>query len=154
MLTRTAFLVVLALVGACYDGQELVEEHKQALWVNPEASPCNGEQGAFTLRIFRFNDGTGPCLQFGSNIEINNLGLYTWSDGSNLNDNVGKLVGNLWGYPGKTQRVTVWWDWMFWGPSASHQVTYTGQAGQGYNVWLYNPWDFSFGASSLRYEVW
>jgi hypothetical protein len=152
-LNRFLLVVNLALVaGACEDGSDL-EQRQQALWVNPAASACIGEQPAMTVRLFRYNDG-GPCLQFGSNIEINNLGLYTWSDGSNLNDNVGAAIGNVWGYPQKTQRVTVWWDWMFGGPSASHQVTYTGQPGGGYNVWLYNPWSFTFGASSLRYEVW
>jgi hypothetical protein len=186
MLTRNAFLVVvnLALVaGACEDETDLrktdgpaavppmighapdggaaapvpeVEVKTQAIWVNPGASPCIGDQPAMTVRLYRWTSGAEPCLQFPSNMEINFLGYYTWPapDGTNLNDNVRRAIGSVQGHLGKCQRVTLVHDWMFIGPWAQHQVCYLGNPGQGWNVWLYHPDGFDFGASSVRYEVW
>lgn len=131
-----------------------VEVSKQALWVNPPAGACTGEQPSNTVRVKPVSDGT--CLQFGANVEIPNLGIYTWPDGSAiLNDTVNWAVGDLHSHLGKCQRITLWWDINFTGQSWSQQRCYTGGPGGGWNVWLIAPSNLTWWqASSMRYETW
>lgn len=134
-----------------------VEISQQKLYVNPPSSPCIGDQPANTVRLYRWTDNHIPCLQFPSNMEIEFLGWYVWPapDNTNLNDNVRRAIGSVQGHLGKCQRVTLFSEWMFiLGTYAMHQVCYLGTPGQGWNVWLYNPDNFNFGASSVRYETW
>lgn len=131
-----------------------VERSAQALWVNPPAGACTGDQPSNTVRVKPVSGGT--CLQFGANIEIPNLGIYTWPDGSAiLNDTVNWAVGDLHSHLGKCQRITLWWDINFTGQSWWQQRCYTGGPGGGWNVWLIAPDNLTWWqASSMRYETW
>lgn len=132
-----------------------VEVRSSALWVNPPAGACTGEQPGNTVRL-RPSSTSSQCLQFGANVEITNLGFYTWPDGSAiLNDTVNYALGDVHGMLNKTQRVTLWWDINFQGQSWWQQRQYTGGPGGGWNVWLIAPDNLPWWtASSLRYETW